>query len=266
MAVMRAFERVSRELLLWIHDQAGADTRKTVDPGAFPGRDERVGLDAAVEYLVRQGLVEPRRRRSASGPVTLTPYGLDVAVREKSRPHRRRRARANLLRWAYDQPAARHAPGADVTLLARDPRSVIDGEMMTIEELNAAARDLRDAGLATISGQDMNGGFAIGLTEAGIAQVERHGREMPLAAPVPNQAGGALLGYAQAVRQAVPALHLGAATAGAVTDAAEAIETELGRLTPDADAVNAAATTIRTALRGTTDNALAALLLRACPP
>ena len=123
MPVMRTFEKLSRDLLLWIHDQAGADTKTAVDPEQYPERDADPGkLASALAYLTRQGLVEPRHRRSLSGPVTLTPVGVDEAVRERARPHRLRRARANLLRWAYDRPDARLSPGADVTELSRDPR------------------------------------------------------------------------------------------------------------------------------------------------
>lgn len=268
---MRTFERLSRDLLLWIHDEAGADTKKAVDPEWFPGRDtDPAKVTSAVAYLTRRGLVEPRHRRTMSGPVTLTPVGVDEAVREKDRPHRLRRARTNLLRWAYDQPDARLLPGADVTNLARDPRSVIDGEMMTIDELNAAARDLRDAGLVIIGAQDMNGGFSIGITDAGVACVERAGGDVPASAdPLPPADelpdGPGLLRFARAACQALPVLRLPEDAATTVQTAAATIETELTSGLPDGHRVHTAAAAIRATLADTTGDALATTLLTACP-
>lgn len=264
---MRTFERLSRDLLLWIHDQAGADTKKAVDPDEYPERGaDPAKLTSALAYLTRQGLVEPRHRRTPAGPVTLTAVGLDEAVREKARPHRLRRARANLLRWTYDQPDARLAPGADVTNLARDPRSLIDGEMMTIDELNAAARDLRDAGLVVIGAQDMNGGFSIGLTDAGLTCVEQgYDDAASLIAPysLPDVPG--LLRFARATHQALPVLNLPADATAAIRTAAATLESELTSELPDSDRVRAAATTIRTALTATTGNPLATALLTTDP-
>jgi len=264
---MRTFERLSRDLLLWIHDQAGADTKKTVDPDDYPGRDaDPEKLAHAVAYLTRQGLVEPRHRRTLSGPVTLTPVGVDEAVREKARPRRLRRARANLLRWTYDQPDARLSSGADVTNLARDPRSLIDGEMMTIDELNAAARDLRDAGLVVIGAQDMNGGFCIGLTDAGVTCVEQgYDDAASLIAPyaLPDVPG--LLRFVRATCQALPVLNLPGDAAAAVRTAAATLESELSSELPDSDRVRGATATIRGALAATGGDALAAALLATAP-
>ena len=264
---MRMFERLSRDLLLWIHDQAGADTRKPVDPEGYPERGtDPAKLASALAYLTRQGLVEPRHRRTPAGPVSLTPAGQAEAVREKARPRRLRRARANLLRWTYDQPDARLAPGADVTGLARDPRSLIDGEMMTIDELNAAARDLRDAGLVVIGAHDMNGGFRIGLTDAGVTCVEQGDDDTAsLIAPYALPDARALLRFARATRQALPVLGLPTDAAAAVRTAAATLETELTSELPDSDRVRTATTTIRAALSAKPADPLATALLTTAP-
>lgn len=281
---MRTFERLSRELLLWIHEQAGNDTKKVVDPKAFLNftTGDQGKIDSAVEYLARQGLVEARKKRKVLPPVSLTSEGVQQAEREKAQPLRRAQTRQNLLTWTYDQPGGRRLPGIDVMGLAQDPRCMVDGEMMTIDELNAAAQTLRDIGMVNISAQDMNGGFSISLTQIGIDCVELHGGDARAARaaverPGPSDSGapaparepalnvGGLLRFAAATRQAIPALHLSSNAEQVIETAATSIDAEVATATPNPDRLRAHAANIQAALESTAGNALASALLATWP-
>ncbi|MQA98386.1 MAG: hypothetical protein GEV11_28720 [Streptosporangiales bacterium] len=239
-------------LLDWMHDtDDGAGPRKTADFAAAFGVEPEFAVTVA-RQLEEAGLVTGIRSTEGGDlRVRLTPAGKEQVLARRRRrgdqQTRHRSARDAVLAWLARERARSGNGMRKASLFFGDHRSVYEGRPFESAELDAAARELSELGLAAACFSSDGSLLAAQITEVGLDCVGRHrgavesyvaerygAPEVTATAGKPGRVHPEdALTLASALREAAPQLTLSPDERAELTDITRQLEREAIRGEPD---------------------------------